>query len=84
MGKLGLRLAFDLADNGHSYEIVHINEPDGDPTCHAHLLEFDSVHGRWNRDVEVAEDALIMGENIITFSAETGPTETPWSDTVLT
>lgn len=42
MGKLALR---PLLERGA--EIAWINDAAGDPAMHAHLLEFDSVHGRW-------------------------------------
>lgn len=58
IGKLALR-AF-LSD-GAGGEIVLINDAAGDAATHAHLLEFDSVHGRWSGDVAVDGDALIAG-----------------------
>ena len=42
MGKLALR---PLLQAGA--QIAWINDAVGDPAMHAHLLEFDSVHGRW-------------------------------------
>jgi glyceraldehyde 3-phosphate dehydrogenase len=45
MGKLVLRAFFERGAPG---EIVLINDAVGDPALHAHLLEFDSVHGRWH------------------------------------
>ena len=42
MGKLGLRAGWGC----DQLEFVHINEVKGDAFCQAHLLEFDSVHGR--------------------------------------
>ena len=42
MGKLALR---PLLERGA--EIVFVNDAVGDPAMHAHLLEFDTVHGRW-------------------------------------
>ena len=44
MGKLVLRALFDGGTPG---EIVLLNDAAGDPATHAHLFEFDSVHGRW-------------------------------------
>lgn len=44
MGKLVLRA---FLDGGAPGEIVLLNDAVGDPALHAHLLEFDSVHGRW-------------------------------------
>ena len=45
MGRLALRAAGDAA----TLEFVHVNELHGDAATAAHLLEFDSVHGRWPR-----------------------------------
>ena len=45
-GRMG-RLAFRAAWEREDLSIVHINEIKGGPTTAAHLLEFDSVHGRW-------------------------------------
>ena len=47
IGRLALRVAWDWPD----LDIVHINELNGDAETLAHLLEFDSVHGRWNQDI---------------------------------
>lgn len=44
MGKLVLRA---FLEDGAPGEIVLLNDAVGDPAMHAHLLEFDSVHGRW-------------------------------------
>ena len=43
IGRLVFRALWDRAD----IEITHINEIAGDSNAAAHLLEFDSVHGRW-------------------------------------
>ena len=48
MGRLALRAGWGRPD----LEFVHINEVAGGPETAAHLLTFDSVHGRWNRRVE--------------------------------
>ena len=45
-GKLALRA---LIEEGFDGEIALINDQVGDPALFAHLLEFDSVHGRWPR-----------------------------------
>ena len=50
IGKLALR---PLLASGA--EIAWINDATGDPSMHAHLLEFDTVHGRW--DARIAHDA---------------------------
>ena len=51
MGRLALRAGWGRPD----LEFVHINEVAGGPETGAHLLTFDSVHGRWNRQVEAVD-----------------------------
>src|SRR5216683_3398591 len=48
-GRMG-RLAFRAAFGNPSTQIVQINELQAGPDTAAHLLEFDSVHGRWRDD----------------------------------
>jgi len=47
LGRMGKLLLRRLADEGLAGDIVLVNDKAGDPATHAHLLEFDSVHGRW-------------------------------------
>src|SRR5687768_13532068 len=54
MGRLALRAGWDRAD----LSFVHINEIASDPAGAAHLLTFDSVHGKWDRDVEARDRAI--------------------------
>jgi len=48
IGRLVLRALWGRA----GIKIAHINDPSGDAATAAHLLEFDSVHGRWLRAIE--------------------------------
>jgi glyceraldehyde 3-phosphate dehydrogenase len=74
MGRLALRAAWDWPD----FDIVHINEIKGGPETAAHLLEFDSVHGRWQRTIRVSEQAILIDDDEVGFSEFTRPTEIPW------
>jgi glyceraldehyde 3-phosphate dehydrogenase len=74
MGRLALRVALDCPD----YDIVHINEIAGGPRTAAHLLEFDSVHGRWRRDIQHTEDAIQVDGQRISFSEYVSPSEINW------
>ena len=56
MGKIALR---QLLERGAS--IAWINDATGDPEIHAHLLEFDTVHGRW--DAQFAHDGESVSIN---------------------
>jgi len=77
MGRLALRAAWDWPE----LEIIHVNEIKGGVECAAHLLEFDSVHGRWDRDIAVTDDcAFSIGGTKIGYSENTDPGATPWGD----
>lgn len=76
MGRLALRTAWDWPE----LEIVQINEVKGGAECAAHLLEFDSVHGRWPRQISAAADALIIDGQRIGFSEGKTPGEVSWRE----
>ena len=76
MGRLGLRAAWDRAD----LEVVHVNEISGDAATGAHLLEFDSVHGRWKRTITADECGLEIDGRIVSWSAHAKPTDIPWGE----
>jgi glyceraldehyde 3-phosphate dehydrogenase len=65
MGKLLLR---DLIENGAPGEIVLLNDPVGDAHQHAHLLEWDTVHGRWDADFEAGEDFVAINGHKMTLT----------------
>ena len=67
MGKLVLR---DLVDNGAGGDIVLINEPFGDAEQLALLLEFDTVHGRWDADISVDANTLRVNGREIRLTQE--------------
>ena len=76
MGRLALRAAHDWAD----IDIVHINEVKGGAATAAHLLEFDSVHGRWHRDIGATGDAVLVDGRAIGFTDHAEPGDIPWGD----
>lgn len=55
IGKLALR---PLLERGA--KIAFINDAVGDPAMHAHLLEFDTVHGRWDADISADETSITI------------------------
>mgnify|MGYP002700207804 CR=1 FL=1 len=74
MGRLALRAAWGW----DGLEIVHINECAGDAATAAHLLEFDSIHGRWDRSVECQGDGLLIDGKSIGFTSNTELVQTDW------
>jgi glyceraldehyde 3-phosphate dehydrogenase len=77
-GRIG-RLAARALHNHPSLELVHINELKGDAETAAHLFEFDTVHGRYEGDVSVDGDTIIIDGSDVTYSNEASPSEINWS-----
>jgi glyceraldehyde 3-phosphate dehydrogenase len=75
MGRLVLRAGWGRP----ALEFVHINEIAGGPETAAHLLTFDSVHGRWDRRTEGRDSELSIDGTPIRFSANANPGGVPWS-----
>jgi glyceraldehyde 3-phosphate dehydrogenase len=88
MGRLTLRAAFGAIQRaegdpraGIRLEVAHVNEIKGGAAATAHLLEFDSIHGRWRTSFEVDGDtAIAVGGKRIGFSAAASPGEIRWGD----
>ena len=60
--------------------LAHINEHKGGPTTAAHLLEFDSVHGRYQGTVSSQGSGLEIDGSTVTFSAHDTPGAVPWDE----
>jgi glyceraldehyde 3-phosphate dehydrogenase len=76
MGRLALRAAWDWPE----LEFVHVNELHGDAATGAHLLTFDSIHGRWDRDARGAGEQLAIGDATIGFTSHAEPGDVPWDE----
>lgn len=57
MGKLALK---PLLESGA--EVAFVNDKTGDPKMHAHLLEFDTVHGRWDASFAADDDSITIND----------------------
>lgn len=75
MGRLGLRAAWGRLTD---LEFVHINEIAGDAACSAHLLKYDSVHGKWAADVSADGQAIVINGERISYSMADTPAEVDW------
>ncbi|HBK05686.1 MAG TPA: type I glyceraldehyde-3-phosphate dehydrogenase [Acetobacteraceae bacterium] len=88
IGRLAVRAALggifrgeDDPRAGNRLDIVHVNEVKGGAVTTAHLLEFDSLHGRWRQDFGVGDDHTIrVGNRSIGFSSEATPDAIAWGD----
>jgi glyceraldehyde 3-phosphate dehydrogenase len=74
-GRIG-RLAFRAAQ-GRDVEVVGLNDLTDAKTL-AHLLKWDSVHGRFPGEVEAEPDGLVVNGKRIPVSAERDPAKLPW------
>lgn len=77
-GRIG-RLFFRVAAEWPEFEIVYVNDPGGIEAC-AHLLEFDSVQGRWQRDFRIKGDYLFVNGKPVGFAASTSLSDAPWRE----
>lgn len=79
MGRLALRAGWDR----RILRFTHINDPAGDAATLAHLLNFDSVHGRWHHQASAESDAdgefIVIEGQRIRVTRNTHITDTDWS-----
>ena len=75
-GRIG-RLVFKAA-RGTNVEIVGVNDITDAPTL-AHLLKYDSVHGRYDGEVRAEGTNLIIDGKTIPVTAEKDPAALPWT-----
>ncbi|MEM6852033.1 MAG: type I glyceraldehyde-3-phosphate dehydrogenase [Pseudomonadota bacterium] len=77
IGRLALR---SLIEHGRDdIEVVAINDL-GPVETNAHLLQYDSVHGRLSQAVEVTENTIDVGRGPISVTAIRDPKELPWKE----
>ena len=88
MGRLALRAAFGAVDRPHDdprmgnrLQVVHLNEIKGNAESTAHLVQFDTVQGRWRGDIaaEGADRIRINGQQL-GFTQHATAAEIPWGD----
>ncbi|EJB8579837.1 ArsJ-associated glyceraldehyde-3-phosphate dehydrogenase [Vibrio cholerae] len=75
IGRLALRASFDWPE----IEFVQINDVAGDAATLAHLLEFDSVQGRWHHAVSSEADAILINGKRIRTTQEKAIDAVDWS-----
>lgn len=75
IGRLAMRAAWKMND----IEIVHINDPAADAATYAHLLNFDSVHGRWQHEAVADGNTLVINDRRINVTLNKAIGDTDWS-----
>ena len=76
MGRLALRAGWQRPD----LAFVRINDVACDARTAAHLLTFDSVHGRWGHDCQAVGDVLMVDGIPLACTSESGIDSVDWSD----
>ncbi|MDQ2826689.1 MAG: type I glyceraldehyde-3-phosphate dehydrogenase, partial [Actinomycetota bacterium] len=77
-GRIG-RIFFRAARLRDDIEVVAINDLTS-PEMNAHLLKYDSTHGRFGESVRVAEDGFHVGDDLVKVFSESDPKALPWGD----
>jgi len=75
MGRLGFRAGFDHPE----YNITQLNEANGTVETAAHLLEFDSIHGKWQKQISFSHSHLIIDGTSIPVTLENTIDAVDWS-----
>lgn len=78
-GRIG-RLAFRAAWDWPEFTIAHINEIGGPAETSGHLLEFDSIHGRWRKDIEARENSIVVNGKQVGYSSLKDPGAVLWRE----
>ncbi|MEM8730408.1 MAG: type I glyceraldehyde-3-phosphate dehydrogenase [Pseudomonadota bacterium] len=79
-GRIGRNVLRAIVESGRSdIEVVAINDL-GPVETNAHLLQFDSIHGRFPGEVKAVGDTIDLGTGPIKVTAERDPKALPWAD----
>ncbi len=75
MGRLSLRAGWEADE----IEFVQLNDPAGDAETFAHLLNYDSVHGKWRHNAKGDGKSIVVGTQRMVVTGNTAISETDWS-----
>jgi glyceraldehyde 3-phosphate dehydrogenase len=79
-GRIGRNILRAIVESGRNdIEVVAVNDL-GPVETNAHLLRYDSVHGRFPREVTVKGDTIGVGNGAIKVTASKDPAQLPWKD----
>ena len=78
-GRIG-RLVFRAGVNNPDIEFVGINDPFIDPEYMVYMTKYDTVHGRFDGDIEAKGDKLVVNGKEISVSNKMNPEEIPWGE----
>ena len=77
-GRIGRLVVRSMAEH-LELTLVHVNEPFADPATAAHLLEFDTVHGRFEANITPGESSLHIDDATVSYSRFETPGAVDWA-----
>jgi len=77
-GRIG-RLLYRHGFGDASFDLVAVNDITS-PEILAHLLKYDSIHGRFPAEVKAVKDGIKVGTKTLKVLAESDPAKLPWAD----
>lgn len=78
-GRIGRMVFRVMAERPNDFQVVAVNDL-SDPGHLAHMLKYDSVHGRFPHTVEVKDGSFIIGGKPVKVLSEKEPGKLPWKD----
>ena len=80
-GRIGRNVFRAMFESGRQsdFDVIAVNDL-GDAHTNAHLLQFDTAHGRFGFDVTVEGDSFRVGDESVKVLAERDPGKLPWAD----
>jgi len=80
-GRIGRNVFRALYESGKQdkFEVAAVNDL-GDANTNAHLLQYDTAHGRFSQSVTVEEDHFMVGKTRVRVLAERDPSQLPWGE----
>ena len=80
-GRIGRNVFRALYESGKQdkFEVAAVNDL-GDANTNAHLLQYDTAHGRFSQPVTVEEDHFVVGKTRVRVLAERDPSQLPWGE----
>jgi glyceraldehyde 3-phosphate dehydrogenase len=78
-GRIGRNVFRAARERGTGFEIVAVNDLTSAATL-AHLLKYDSVHGKYPDEISATDDGLIVAGNEVAVLSERDPAALPWAD----
>ena len=80
-GRIGRNVFRAAYESGRDdeFEIVAVNDL-GDAATNAHLLQYDTAHGKFFEPVTIEDDCFVVGNTQVKVLAERDPQKLPWDD----